>query len=106
MIEHYAGRNARSRSRVIQCAPRLAEPDQLDQANGRLIASQIVGSELAGPAAGGWLFGLATVLPFAVNGGALGVAVLLLLTLPSVFRPLPRQPGRPYHKRVARTLDD
>jgi MFS family permease len=70
--------------------PRLVEPARLEQANGRLIAGQIVGSELAGPAAGGWLFGLAAVLPFAVNAGTLGIAVLLLLTLPSVFRPAPR----------------
>jgi MFS family permease len=63
--------------------PRLVRPADLDQANGRLIAGQIVGSELAGPAAGGWLFGLAAVLPFAVNAGSLGIAVLLLLTLPA-----------------------
>ncbi len=73
--------------------PRLVEPANLEQANGRLIAGQIVGSELAGPAAGGWLFGLAAVLPFAVNAGTLGIAVLLLLTLPSVFRPAPRDPA-------------
>jgi predicted MFS family arabinose efflux permease len=73
--------------------PRLVEPARLEQANGRLIAGQIVGSELAGPAAGGWLFGLAAVLPFAVNAGTLGIAVLLLLTLPSVFRPAPRDPA-------------
>jgi MFS family permease len=72
--------------------PRLVEPAYLEQANGRLIAGQIVGNELAGPAAGGWLFGLAAVLPFAVNAGTLGIAVLLLLTLPSVFRPAPRDP--------------
>jgi predicted MFS family arabinose efflux permease len=70
------------------------QPADLDQANGRVIAGQIVGNELAGPAAGGWLFGLAAVLPFALNAGALGVAVLLLLTLPSVFRPVPRESGR------------
>jgi predicted MFS family arabinose efflux permease len=58
-----------------------------------MIAGQIVGNELAGPAAGGWLFGLAAVLPFAVNAGTLGIAVLLLLTLPSVFQP-PGQPAR------------
>jgi Transmembrane secretion effector len=51
-----------------------------------VIAGQIVGNELAGPAAGGWLFGLAAVLPFAVNAGTLGIAVLLLLTLPSIFQ--------------------
>ena len=74
--------------------PRLVKPADLDQANGRLIAGRIVGNELAGPAAGGLLFGLAAVLPFAVNAGTLGIAVLLLLTLPGVFQPEPRGPGR------------
>lgn len=74
---------------AVTCIPRLVDSADLDQANGQLIAGQIIGSELAGPAAGGWLFGLAAVLPFAVNSGALGIAVLLLLTLPSVFQPLP-----------------
>ncbi len=69
------------------CVPRLVDPADLDRANGRVIAAQIVGNELAGPAAGGWLFGVAAVLPFAVNAGTLGIAVLLLLTLPSVFQP-------------------
>jgi predicted MFS family arabinose efflux permease len=77
---------------AVTCVPRLVDPADLDRANGRMIAGQIVGSELAGPAAGGWLFGLAAVLPFAVNAGALGIAVLLLLTLPSVFQPPPRAP--------------
>ena len=72
---------------AVTCAPRLVHSADLDRANGRLIAGQIVGNELAGPAAGGWLFGLAAVLPFAVNAAALGIAVLLLLTLPSVFQP-------------------
>jgi hypothetical protein len=44
--------------------------------------------------AGGWLFGLAAGLPFAVNAGALGMAVLLLLTLPGIFRPVPPVPGK------------
>ena len=77
----------------VTCVPRLVEAADLDQAYGRVIAGQIVGNELAGPAAGGWLFGLAAVLPFAVNAGALGIAVLLLLTLPSVFQPPSRGPG-------------
>jgi hypothetical protein len=34
--------------------------------------------------------GVAAVLPFAVNASMLGVAVLLLLTLPAVFAPLPQ----------------
>ena len=79
------------------CVPRLAGPADLDRANAGVIAGQIIGNELAGLAAGGWLFGLAAVLPFAVNAGTLGIAVLLLLTLPGVFRPIsqpaPQAPG-------------
>ena len=78
---------------AVTCVPRLIEPADLDKANGRVIAGQIVGNELAGPAAGGWLFGMAAVLPFAVNAGTLGIAVLLLLTLPAVFAPPPRSQG-------------
>jgi MFS family permease len=79
---------------AVTCIPRLVDSADLDRANARVIAGRLVGNELAGPAAGGWLFGLAAVLPFAVNAGALGIAVLLLLTLPSVFRPVPAAPGR------------
>lgn len=85
---------------AVTCIPRLADPASLDRANARVIAGQIVGNELAGPAAGGWLFGLAAVLPFAVNAGTLGIAVLLLLTLPSVFQPL----GQPARRHTATSL--
>lgn len=44
------------------------------------------------PAASGWLFGVAALLPFAANAWALGIAVLLL-TLPSVFQQPPRKPS-------------
>ncbi len=73
---------------------RLVARDDLDRTNGRLVAGELIGSELIGPASAGWLFGVAAALPFAVNAGGIGVAVLLLLTLPSVFRPLPR-PSQP-----------
>jgi MFS family permease len=76
------------------CVPRLVGPAELERANARVIAGNIVGNGLAGPAAGGWLFGVAAVLPFALNAGALGIAVLLLLTLPSIFRPLAATPDR------------
>ena len=80
--------------------PQLVPAATLDQANGRVIAGQIVGNELAGPAAGGWLFGLAAVLPFAANAGALAIAVLLVLTLPSVFQPAPRERGSAPASRI------
>jgi MFS family permease len=79
---------------AVTCIPRLVGSAELDRANARVIAGRIVGNELAGPAAGGWLFGLAAAFPFAVNAGALGIAVLLVLTLPSVFGPVPATPDR------------
>jgi MFS family permease len=85
---------------AVACVPRLVDPAGLDRANARVIAGWVVGNELAGPAAGGWLFGLAAVLPFAVNAGTLGIAVLLLLTLPSVFRPV----GQPARQERATSL--
>jgi MFS family permease len=75
---------------AVTCIPQLVDPANLDRANGRVIAGKVVGNELAGPAVGGWLFGLAAALPFAVNAGTLGIAVLLLLTLPGVFAPARR----------------
>jgi hypothetical protein len=78
---------------AVACVPRLVDPAGLDRANARVIAGWVVGNELAGPAAGGWLFGLAAVLPFAVNAGTLGIAVLLL-TLPSVVRPVGQPAGQ------------
>jgi hypothetical protein len=66
------------RDTAAACVPQLADPADLDRANARMIAGQVVGNELAGPAAGGWLFGLAAVLPFAVSAGILWIAVLLL----------------------------
>ena len=85
---------------AVTCVPRLVDPAGLDRANARVIVGQIVGNELAGLAAGGWLFGLAAVLPFAVTAGAWGIAVLLLLTLPSVFRPS----GQPASQRPTTSL--
>ncbi|TWH21738.1 MFS transporter [Prauserella rugosa] len=67
--------------------PRLVGSAELDRANGRIVATRIVGDELAGPALGGWLFGVAAVLPFAFNASGFGISILLLLTLPSVFAP-------------------
>ncbi|MCR3720371.1 MULTISPECIES: MFS transporter [Prauserella salsuginis group] len=74
--------------------PRLVEPAELQKANGRIVATRILGDELAGPALGGWLFGVATVLPLAFNASGFGISILLLLTLPSVFAPHSR-PDRP-----------
>ncbi|MBR7837050.1 MFS transporter [Actinospica durhamensis] len=49
--------------------PSLVPLEQLDRANGRMVTAEIAGSEFIGPPLGGFLFGIAWVLPFAVNGG-------------------------------------
>ncbi|RKT55364.1 MFS transporter [Saccharothrix australiensis] len=69
--------------------PRLVDDAELERANGRLLNAEIAGNELLGPPLGGYLFGVALVLPFAVNGGALAIAAALVLSLPNLFAPRP-----------------
>jgi len=62
--------------------PRLVRDDQLEKANGRLVAGEIVGNEFVGPPVGALLFVVGAALPFAVNGASLALAVMLVLSLP------------------------
>ncbi|MEV1145442.1 MFS transporter [Micromonospora sp. NPDC049799] len=62
--------------------PRLVRDDQLERANGRLVAGEIVGNEFVGPPVGALLFVVGAALPFAVNSAALALAVMLVLSLP------------------------
>ncbi|ONI79839.1 hypothetical protein ALI144C_24210 [Actinosynnema sp. ALI-1.44] len=73
--------------------PPLVNRDDLDRANGKLINAEIAGNELIGPPLGSYLVGIALVVPFAVNGGTLAVAVVLILALPAIFAPR-SAPGR------------
>lgn len=61
--------------------PRLVDPDQLDRANGQLIAATSVLDRVVGVALGATLFGLAPALPFAVDGATFLVGALLLATV-------------------------
>ncbi|MEV0829661.1 MFS transporter [Nonomuraea rubra] len=67
--------------------PPLVSDADLDRANGGLVNAEVAGNELVGPPIGGYLFGVAMVLPFAVNGGTLAVAAALIFSLPNVFAP-------------------
>ncbi|MFI6457385.1 MFS transporter [Streptosporangium amethystogenes] len=67
--------------------PPLVKDADLDRANGGLVNAEVAGNELVGPPIGGYLFGVALVLPFAVNGGALALAAALIFSLPNVFAP-------------------
>ncbi len=62
--------------------PRLVADSQLERANGRLVAGEIVGNEFVGPPVGALLFVLGAAIPFAVNGAALALAGMLVLSLP------------------------
>jgi len=67
--------------------PSIVAVDQLDRANGRMITAEIAGNEFIGPPLGGYLFGVAMVLPFAINGGTLAIAVALVASIPALIRP-------------------
>ncbi|MEV0716668.1 MFS transporter [Asanoa sp. NPDC050611] len=74
--------------------PRLVHDSQLEKANGRLIAGEVVGNEFVGPPVGALLFVAGAALPFAVNGATLALAVMLVLSLPLSLarRPAPVTP--------------
>ncbi|MER5647272.1 MFS transporter [Streptosporangium sp. NPDC002524] len=65
--------------------PPLVSDADLDRANGGLVNAEVAGNELVGPPLGGYLFGVALVLPFAVNGSTLALAAALIFSLPNVF---------------------
>lgn len=67
--------------------PSVVHPEQLNRANGRMVTAEIAGNEFIGPPLGGYLFGVAMVLPFAVNSGTLTIAVVLIASMPALFRP-------------------
>jgi MFS family permease len=67
--------------------PPLVSCDRLERANGHLVNAEVSGNEFAGPPLGGYLFGVALVLPFALNAGVLAVAAALIASLPRVYAP-------------------
>ncbi|HTJ68268.1 MAG TPA: MFS transporter [Actinospica sp.] len=66
--------------------PSLVPLEHLDRANGRMVTAEIAGNEFIGPPLGGFLFGIAVVLPFAVNGGTLAIAVALVACIPALLQ--------------------
>lgn len=64
--------------------PSLVDDDQLELANSRMVAAEIMGNEFAGPAIGGLLFSIGIAVPFFSNAGLLACSVLLLAGMPSL----------------------
>jgi MFS family permease len=69
--------------------PRLVDERQLERANGRLSAAQIVLNEMVGPPVAGLLAGLTAAAALATGGVLYAVAALLLLGLAPLTRPGP-----------------
>jgi MFS family permease len=66
--------------------PALVEEAQLDHANGRVIAAELLANELAGPPIGGFLFTIARAVPFVGDAASFGASGLLLATLGGDFK--------------------
>jgi MFS family permease len=62
--------------------PRLVNKALIERANGRLVAAEVVGGEFVGPPVGAALFVAGAALPFAANGAALALGVLLVVSIP------------------------
>ncbi|APU16440.1 MFS transporter [Actinoalloteichus fjordicus] len=74
--------------------PALVSSRDLDRANGRISAAQLIADEFVGPPLGGLLFGIAVALPISVASAFYAVAGLLFLALPRTPR-RPRPAARP-----------
>jgi MFS family permease len=66
--------------------PALVDEAQLDRANGRLIAAELLANELAGPPIGGFLFTIAHAVPFVGDAASFGASGALLASLRGDFK--------------------
>ena len=66
----------------VSLLPGVVSVEQLDRANGRISAAQLVADEFAGPPLGGLLFAVAAAVPLYLMGGLWAAAGLLALALP------------------------
>lgn len=75
--------------------PALVSRDgrRLEWANGRLVGTQVVTQELAGPPAGGLLFSVAAWLPLAVDAVSFAAGSALVASIRGHFGPAPAHAG-------------
>lgn len=70
----------------VAVLPEVVNRENLQKANGRLFAAQIVMGEFVGPPFGGFLFATAVALPFLLDAGTFAAAAALVLALRGRFR--------------------
>ena len=63
------------------------DPERLERANGRLVGTQVVTQELAGPPVGGFLFSLSAWTPFAVDAVSFAAGSALVASIRGHFGP-------------------
>ncbi|MFT4227422.1 MFS transporter [Micropruina sp.] len=68
---------------AVSLVPSIVKKAQLDSANGRISAAQLVADEFAGPPLGGFLFAFAAAAPVYAMGGLWAAAGIIALALPS-----------------------
>lgn len=68
--------------------PSIVPRENLEKANGRLYAAEIVSNSFVGPPVGGFLFAALAALPFLLNAGTFAAAAALILALSGSFRPV------------------
>lgn len=66
--------------------PAIVRKDQLERANGRLYAAEIINNQFAGPPLGGFLFAFAAAAPFFVDSVSFLISALLIAALAGSFR--------------------
>lgn len=78
---------------ALSVLPSIVPAGQLDRANGRVSAAQLVADEFVGPPLGGFLFGVAVAVPLFAMGWLYAAAAAVFLLLPQARRrqgPAPR----------------
>lgn len=74
--------------------PALVRKDQLERANGRMYAAEVITNQFAGPPLGALLFVTAASAPFFLDSASFLIAALLILGFKGTFR-APRDAGIP-----------
>ncbi|WP_165403972.1 MFS transporter [Egicoccus halophilus] len=65
--------------------PAVVRSDQLEKANGRLFAGEIVTNQFVGPALGAWLFGIAAALPILLDAGTFAISAALIFAMTGTY---------------------
>jgi predicted MFS family arabinose efflux permease len=68
--------------------PSIVRPEQLELANGRAYAGEVVANTFIGPPIGGLLFAVAASVPFWLDSASFLMAALLVASIAGSFRPV------------------